>query len=52
MAKVDWNEFVDSHKSGHGVGDADGKKPASVRSVLLGAVAAAVTSDWSVMSTN
>jgi hypothetical protein len=20
MAKVDWNEFVDSHKSGHGVG--------------------------------
>lgn len=60
MAQMDWNEFVDTHKTGHGVGirsllklnplDADGKKPAPVRSVLLKAVAAAVTEDWSVMS--
>ena len=60
MAQMDWNEFVDTHKTGHGVGirsllklnplDADGKKPASVRSVLLKAVAAAVKDDWSVMS--
>ncbi len=60
MAKLDWNEFVDAHKTGHGVGirsllklnslDAEGKKPAPVRSVLLKTVAAAVTDDWSVMS--
>jgi hypothetical protein len=60
MAQLDWNEFVDAHKTGHGVGirsllklnslDAEGKKPAPVRSVLLKTVAAAVTDDWSVMS--
>ncbi len=60
MARTDWNGFVDSHKSGHGVGirsllklkilDADGKKPTPVRSVLLKTVAAAVTNDWSVTS--
>ncbi len=60
MAQLDWNEFVDTHKTGHGVGirsllkvnplDAEGKKPAPVRSVLLKTVAAAVTDDWSVMS--
>ena len=58
MAQMDWNEFVDTHKTGHGVGirsllklkplDAEGKKPAPVRSVLLKSVAAAVTDDWSV----
>lgn len=61
MARLDWNEFVDSYKLGHGVGirslvklktlDADGKKPAPVRSVLLKAVSAAVSNDWSVTST-
>lgn len=60
MAQMDWNEFVDIHKTGHGVGirsflklkplDAEGKKPAPVRSVLLKTIAAAVTDDWSVMS--
>jgi hypothetical protein len=60
MMQMDWNEFVDTHKTGHGIGirsllklrplDADGKKPAAVRSVLLKAVAAAVEDDWSVMS--
>lgn len=60
MAQMDWNEFVDMYKTGHGVGirsflklkplDAEGKKPAPVRSVLLKTVAAAVTDDWSVMS--
>jgi hypothetical protein len=60
MAQMDWNEFVDTHKTGHGVGirsllklnllDAEGKKPAPVRSVLLKTVAAAVTNAWSVMS--
>ncbi len=60
MAKMDWNEFVDAHKSGHGIGirsllkvkilDVDGKKPAPVRSVLMKTVAAAVRSDWSMTS--
>ena len=60
MAQMDWNEFVDAHKTGHGVGirsllklnplDAEGKKPAPVRSVLLKTVAAAVADNWSVMS--
>lgn len=60
MAKMDWNEFVDTHKTGHGIGirsllkmnplDAEGKKPTPVRSVLLKTVAVAVTDDWSVMS--
>lgn len=60
MAQIDWNEFVDIHKTGHGVGirsllklnplDAEGKKPAPVRSVLLKTIATAVTNDWSVMS--
>ena len=55
-----WNEFVDMHKTGHGVGirsllrlnllDAEGKKPVPVRSILLRTVATAVTEDWSVMS--
>ncbi|MGQ0277997.1 hypothetical protein ACT17R_05045 [Sphingopyxis sp. Q841] len=60
MAKMDWNDFVDAHKAGHGVGirsllklkplDADGKKPAPVRSVLLKTVGAAVSDDWSFMT--
>ncbi|MBT2246265.1 hypothetical protein JQK15_22425 [Sphingobium sp. BHU LFT2] len=60
MKKMDWNEFVDMHKTGHGVGirsflklkpfDANGKKPAPVRSVLLKTVAAIATDDWSVTS--
>jgi hypothetical protein len=62
MAQMAWNEFVDMHKTGHGVGirsflklnplDAEGKKPAPVRSILLKTVAAAVTDDWSVMSSS
>jgi hypothetical protein len=61
MAKMDLNEFVGSHKSGHGVGirslvklkvlDSDGKKPAPVRSILLKTIGAAVTNDWSVTTT-
>ncbi|WP_374527136.1 hypothetical protein [Novosphingobium sp.] len=60
MAQIDWNKFVDTYKTGHGVGirsllklkplDPEGKKPAPVRSVLLKTVATAVTGDWSVMS--
>ncbi|WP_367348942.1 hypothetical protein [Sphingobium yanoikuyae] len=60
MAQIDWNKFVDTYKAGHGVGirsllklkplDTEGKKPATVRSVLLKTVAAAVTDDWAVMS--
>ena len=60
MMRMDWNDFVDAHKTGHGVGirsllklsplDAEGKKPAPVRSVLLKTIAEAVTDEWSVMS--
>ena len=60
MAQIEWNDFVDTHKTGHGVGirsllklkplGADGKRPVPVRSVLLKTVAGTITDDWSVMS--
>ncbi|WP_136618889.1 MULTISPECIES: hypothetical protein [Mesorhizobium] len=56
MPKMEWNDFIDQHKLGHGLSllsrlkvrafDAQGKKPETVRNVLTKTVKAAATGDW------
>ncbi|RUV04148.1 hypothetical protein EOB36_03720 [Mesorhizobium sp. M6A.T.Cr.TU.017.01.1.1] len=59
MPKMNWNDFVEKHKTGHGLGvrsrlklplvNAQGKKPETVANVLQKTVKLSTTADWAVI---